>query len=217
MKDFDRDFQLIAEQYAKNMNDRETLKGVATSIQSQLSDLEASKKGLEARREKLCDVKQRATAAAKSAKNFYVKSIGFIILICLFMLFGASIIPDDCPTPFEYIKAGIIIAGLIASVTVLVLSIKVDTKEFLAENEAIFEEALIEDKAKNIDERHKRLLVLFGAVSSQIDLLMYKDIYNSMHSMQEWLRENDEQGFQAFANAAKNCQIDLSKYAAENN
>lgn len=217
MKDFDRDFQLIAEQYAKNMNDRDTLKSVHTSIQSQLSDLEASKKKLEDRREKLTDVKQRATVAAKSAKSFYVKSIGFILLICLFILFGTSIIPDDCPPPFEYIKAGIILTGLIASVTVLVMSIRVDHREFLAENEAIFEEALLEEKSKNIDERYKRLMVLLGAVSSQIDLLMYKDIYNGVHSMQEWLKENDEQGFQAFINAAKNCQIDLSKYVVENN
>lgn len=46
----------------------------------------------------------------------------------------------------------------------------------------------------------------------KLDLAMYKDIYQKIYDVQEYLRENDKRGFNSFEKAFKALNIDLSRY-----
>lgn len=46
----------------------------------------------------------------------------------------------------------------------------------------------------------------------KLDLTMYRDIYQKIYDVQEYLRENDKRGFNSFEKAFKALDIDLSKY-----
>lgn len=46
----------------------------------------------------------------------------------------------------------------------------------------------------------------------KLDLTMYKDIYQKIYDVQEYLRENDKRGFNSFEKAFKALDIDLSRY-----
>ena len=46
----------------------------------------------------------------------------------------------------------------------------------------------------------------------KLDLKMYKTIYKNIYDVQEYLRENDKEGFNSFKKAFKELKIDLSKY-----
>lgn len=46
----------------------------------------------------------------------------------------------------------------------------------------------------------------------KLDLKMYKAIYKNIYDVQEYLRENDKEGFNSFKKAFEELKIDLSKY-----
>lgn len=46
----------------------------------------------------------------------------------------------------------------------------------------------------------------------KFDLKMYKEIYKNIYDVQEYLRENDKEGFNSFKKAFEELKIDLSKY-----
>ena len=46
----------------------------------------------------------------------------------------------------------------------------------------------------------------------KLDLAMYKDIYQKIYDVQEYLHENDKRGFNSFEKAFKALDIDISKY-----
>lgn len=46
----------------------------------------------------------------------------------------------------------------------------------------------------------------------KLDIKMYKEIYKNIYDVQEYLRENDKEGFNSFKKAFEELKIDLSKH-----
>lgn len=57
-----------------------------------------------------------------------------------------------------------------------------------------------------------KYIILHTFICSQIDLLMYKDMYEAAYKVQDHLKEHDRKGYEAFINAAKELNINFDKY-----
>lgn len=61
------------------------------------------------------------------------------------------------------------------------------------------------------ESQHEKLMLIYGMVSRQIDVLMYKEIYENIYNIQEYLKENDKSGFESFCKAAEVLKINLNR------
>lgn len=57
-----------------------------------------------------------------------------------------------------------------------------------------------------------KYIILHTFICSQIDLLMYKDMYNAIYKIQEHLKEHDKKGYESFTTAAKELGVNFDKY-----
>ena len=54
-------------------------------------------------------------------------------------------------------------------------------------------------------------------LSNKLLKIMYKDIYEQIYKVQDWLSKNDSAGYSSFVNACDRVHLDFSKYIEDYN
>lgn len=188
--------------YTSKLDDRDELVKLAENLKNNLEKNESSHKELNN------EINQLNKVYGTTMKKNYRREIffGFMSVVLLFV---------GCIGTITYAimtkrTVGAIIAAaviFIVSVSFLIIS-GLYYRKIVDVKDAILSALKRQDTTES---QHEKLMLVYGMVSRQIDVLMYKEIYESIYDIQEYLKENDKSGFESFCKAAEALKINLHK------
>lgn len=189
--------------YTSKIDDRAELAKLADTLKSNIDTHELHKRKLNE------EVERQSKAYDIAFKQFYWKeklfgwlSVAVLLFDCIFTLFLTS--KSNKP-------AYVIATGIALFVTAIVLYI------FCAMSHRKIADADIKLSSAlrlchTIDTQCEKFMLIYGMVAKQVDLLMYKEIYDDIYNIQEYLRDKDKKGFESFCKAAGALKVDMSKF-----
>lgn len=189
--------------YTSKLDDRDELAKLADTLRENIETHEMHKRRLKDEVNKL----NKAYDAA--IKNFYWKEklFGSLSVVALVLgLVGTAFLTSKAVKPTAVIVTGIIIF----IISIILYAFCALSHKKIADADIRLESAL--KLYHTIDTQCEKFTLIYGMVAKQVDLLMYKEIYESIYNIQEYLRNKDQKGFEAFCKAASALKIDISKF-----
>lgn len=189
-------YELLLQAFSKN--DRDSYIELSDHITQQVNDFNEEIKSLKSDKEDaLNDIQEQKNTRFKFA------FIACILFFCrIFIGLNKTLSTAISNTPFGTMLEYLIYIGIF-SFMLLAVSYKLICKSYVYD---------IDCKIKNIQKRVEKYTIFQSFLCCQIDLIMYKDIYQKIYDIQEHLKNNDKEGYESFVNAANALNVDLSKY-----
>lgn len=192
----DKLYELLLQAFSKN--DRDSYIELSDHITQQVNDFNEEIKSLKSDKEDaLNDIQEQKNTRFKFA------FIACILFFCrIFIGLNKTLSTVISNTPFGTMLEYLIYIGIFSFI-LLAVSYKLICKSYVYD---------IDCKIKNIQKRVEKYTIFQSFLCCQIDLIMYKDIYQKIYDIQEHLKNNDKEGYESFVNAANALNVDLSKY-----
>lgn len=192
----DKLYELLLQAFSKN--DRDSYIELSDHITQQVNDFNEEIKSLKSDKEDaLNDIQEQKNTRFKFA------FIACILFFCrIFIGLNKTLSTAISNTPFGTMLEYLIYISIFSFV-LLAVSYKFICKSYVYD---------IDCKIKNIQKRVEKYTIFQSFLCCQIDLIMYKDIYQKIYDIQEHLKNNDKEGYESFVNAANALNVDLSKY-----